>query len=371
MTKARDLANAGTALTSVSATELGYLDGVTSAVQTQMDAKLATSTASTTYQSLANNNAAGKNAIINGDFGIWQRGTSFTLATSTTYIADRWRSYRDGSGATLTASQQTFTPATVSGYEGTYFLRFAQTVAGSGGSYNVFTQPIEDVRTYAGQTITLSFWAKADSSRSLATNVIQNFGSGGSSAVYTSGTTMSLTTSWQRFTTTVANPSISGKTIGTGSYLDIRLDMPVNTTFTIDIWGVQLEAGSVATAFQTATGTKQGELAACQRYYWRTSATGNYSPMGQGSANGTSGSYITIQNPVQMRLISSVEYANLGLQEGGDALKPVTSVTIDQSDLAVVSLSVGASGGGLTQYRANRLLANNNSSAYLAINGEL
>jgi hypothetical protein len=39
MTKARDLANAGTALTTVSATELGYLDGVTSAVQTQIDAK--------------------------------------------------------------------------------------------------------------------------------------------------------------------------------------------------------------------------------------------------------------------------------------------------------------------------------------------
>jgi hypothetical protein len=39
MTKARDLANAGTALTTVSATELGYLDGVTSAVQTQLNAK--------------------------------------------------------------------------------------------------------------------------------------------------------------------------------------------------------------------------------------------------------------------------------------------------------------------------------------------
>ena len=53
MTKARDLANAGTALTSVSATELGYVDGVTSAIQTQMDAKLATSTASSTYAPLA------------------------------------------------------------------------------------------------------------------------------------------------------------------------------------------------------------------------------------------------------------------------------------------------------------------------------
>ena len=37
----------------VSATELGYLDGVTSAVQTQLDSKLSTSTASSTYAPLA------------------------------------------------------------------------------------------------------------------------------------------------------------------------------------------------------------------------------------------------------------------------------------------------------------------------------
>jgi hypothetical protein len=41
MSKARDLANAGTALGAVDATELGYLDGVTSAVQTQLNAKQA------------------------------------------------------------------------------------------------------------------------------------------------------------------------------------------------------------------------------------------------------------------------------------------------------------------------------------------
>jgi hypothetical protein len=58
MSKARDLANAGTALGAVDATELGYLDGVTSAVQTQIDAKTAKSTLTTTgdiiYASSAN-----------------------------------------------------------------------------------------------------------------------------------------------------------------------------------------------------------------------------------------------------------------------------------------------------------------------------
>jgi hypothetical protein len=45
MTKARDLANAGTALGAVTATELGYVDGVTSAIQTQLDAKIGSASA--------------------------------------------------------------------------------------------------------------------------------------------------------------------------------------------------------------------------------------------------------------------------------------------------------------------------------------
>ena len=48
MTKARDLANAATALAAVSATELGYLDGVTSALQTQMNTKATTTYVDTT-----------------------------------------------------------------------------------------------------------------------------------------------------------------------------------------------------------------------------------------------------------------------------------------------------------------------------------
>jgi hypothetical protein len=52
MSKARDIASAAPAPSTVSATELGYLDGVTSAVQTQIDSKLATATASSTYQAI-------------------------------------------------------------------------------------------------------------------------------------------------------------------------------------------------------------------------------------------------------------------------------------------------------------------------------
>lgn len=58
MSKARDIASAVPAPSTVSSTELGYLDGVTSAIQTQVDAKTAKSTLTTTgdiyYASAAN-----------------------------------------------------------------------------------------------------------------------------------------------------------------------------------------------------------------------------------------------------------------------------------------------------------------------------
>jgi hypothetical protein len=224
------------------------------------------------YQS---NFAAGKNAIINGAFNVWQRGTSFSAQG---YLADRFRTQFNGSGATRTMSQQTFTPGTapVAGYESQYFFRYDQSVAGSGGSYNTFEQYIEDVRTFANQTATFSFWAKASSSVTITAQLSQNFGSGGSATVDVTAQNAALTTSWQRFTLTFSVPSVSGKTIGTSSALRAILNLPLNSTFTIDTWGWQLEAGSVATAFQTATGTLQGELAACQRYYWRNQSTAGF-----------------------------------------------------------------------------------------------
>jgi hypothetical protein len=95
-------------------------------------------------------------------------------------------------------------------------------------------------------------------------------------------------------------PSIAGKTIGTNSFLQIVIAGLPNSVFTLDIWGVQLEAGSTASEFQTATGTKQGELAACQRYYWRFNMAG-VSTFGVGSSTSLNGGRVTIPFPVVMR----------------------------------------------------------------------
>lgn len=210
-----------------------------------------------------------RNAIINGDFKVWQRGTSFSNPSTNTYTADRWVVQHDGSGATRTISQQAFTPGNpISGQEPQYYLRYAVSAVGTSNTYNLFLQKVEDVRTFAGQTVTISFWAKADATRTVAFDVEQGFGSGGSGQLNTNFGSVSLTTSWVRYSLTVTVPSISGKTIGTNSYMGIRWQLPSNTTQTFDIWGVQLERGSIATPFeQRPIGT---ELALCQRYYYQS-----------------------------------------------------------------------------------------------------
>jgi len=225
-----------------------------------------------------------KNFIINGNFDVWQRGTSFSAAG---YGADRW--FTAVSGSTFDGMQQTFTLGqTDVPNNPRYFSRIIVTSGGLAASFTMQTQRIEFVKTLSGMTATLSFWAKADAVKNMSVEFIQVFGTGGSpsAAVTTIGVTkVALTTSWQKFTVTVALPSISGKTIGTslndylaanfwfdaGSNYDARTDSLGNQSGTFDIAQVQLEQGSVATTFEPRTYGE--ELALCQRYYWQGEAS--------------------------------------------------------------------------------------------------
>ena len=212
-------------------------------------------------------NMAGRNRIINGNFQVAQRGTSASVTTSSYFVLDRWITYPGTSGGAATVSQESFTvgQTDVVG-EPEYFLKHNQTTGGTGVNIQ---QRIEGVRFGAGQNVTLSFYAKvASGTLSVTPNFRQDFGSGGSSDVDTTGSAFTLTTSWQKFTQTVTLPSISGKTIGASNFLALRLEAPDSTTFEINIAQVQLEEGSVATPFENRHYGQ--ELALCQRYYYKT-----------------------------------------------------------------------------------------------------
>jgi hypothetical protein len=316
--------------------------------------------------------AAGSgNAIINGAFDIWQRGTSFTYTTVFNYTADRWLIICNGTGA-YTASQQTFTPGTapVAGYEGKNFLRLAVTSMSGASATGIF-QRIEDVRTYAGQTVTLSFWAKADAARTVTPQLAQIFGTGGSSAVTTTGTGVSLTTSWVRYTQTFTVPSVSGKTITSDSNLELGLMVPLNTVETIDVWGVQLEVGSTATAFKRNADNIQGELAACQRYYYRQGGLSSYQTFGFGAASDTSTLQATITFPVSMRTTpASVDYASMNANLG-NANITITSATLLSALSGNNAAQINATGSGFTQYRPYALTAAGTTNGYIGFSAEL
>ena len=314
---------------------------------------------------------AGKNRLINGDFSVWQRGTSFSTASSLLYTADRW--WTNAFSGTATVSQQTFTPGTapVAGYEGQYFLRFAST--------NTFTQlgqRIEDVRTFAGQTVSVSFWAKAASSLSLQPYLEQNFGSGGSSSTFAAGTAASVTTSWQRFTATIPAASISGKTIGTSSFLNFYFLTSTLST-NIDIWGVQIESGSVATSFTPAGGGFLGaELALCQRYYWRAKVASGFGTLSNyWFPNTTSLAYAEVSIPVPLRALpSAVEWGgNIGVSDGFNLIGGISSITVAGTTpfTTYVALTTNMSSASLTVYRGYKFADQGAGTAFLAISAEL
>ena len=215
-----------------------------------------------------------RNMIINGAMQVAQRGTSFT--TDNVYTLDRWKS-GDGTGGTpaRTLSQETFTlgQTDVVGFH--KYLRHNQTGASTSGNSSLTTR-IEDVTQFDGTTITVSFYAKADSAMTAQLRLIQNFGSGGSpSSDVEVNEDVSIGTSWNRYTVTKTLGSLSGKTLGTDgvhtSYLLVSFDLKPTTTFTFDITGVQLERGSVATPFEHRS--YADELRSCERYY---EAIGNF-----------------------------------------------------------------------------------------------
>jgi len=250
------------------------------------------------------------NAIINGDFGIWQRGTSFSNPVSGAYTSDRWSINYNGSGATRTVSRELFTPSeiTATGYgDPQFYFRYNQSVAGSGATFGNIVHKIEDVRTFSNQTLTVSFWARASANTTRSVIIGQIFGSGGSDNVFSTMGTVSITTSWQRYSLTAFVPTISGKTIGTSSTIDFNVSTPLNSTFTIDLWGFQVESGPAATPFQLAGGGSKGaELALCQRYYFSSGPDGGL--IFRTYNHRTSAGFVNIpyQLPVSMRTSPSV-----------------------------------------------------------------
>jgi hypothetical protein len=334
------------------------------------------------------NFAAGKNKVINGDFGVNQR--NFTSSTVTLqYVYDRFQSANVG--GTVTFSAQTFTPGTapVAGYEAKNYVRCVTTGQSAADSAAFLFTRLEGVRTFAGQTATISFWAKANTGTpKIGATALQLFGDGGSpsSPVVLNGQSTTISTSWARYSFTFSIPSIAGKTLGTAGNDSLQLEIwfssgandatragtPGIQSNTFEVWGVQLEAGSVATAFQTATGTIQGELAACQRYYARLGGSTQgvaYATFAQGYAHSTTVFRSIIYSPTIMRTAPSVSLSgSITTSTQGLSLSGLSGVGGTQT---TTTGCFDSTGSGFTQYRTDVLVASNSTATFIEMSSEL
>jgi hypothetical protein len=246
-----------------------------------------------------------KNRIINGAMGIWQRATSYNMTASWAYgSVDRWTSTSSPSTNGV-FNRSTSVPT---GFQ--YSVQMGRTAASSATSPIQCTQAIESVNCYdlAGQTVTLSFWAKAGANFSASGNILgSQIGTGtvadqAASSFYswTGGVLQNqnntITTTWTRYTCTVTIAS---------NVLEVGINFYYTPTGTagaddnVYITGVQLEKGSTATSFDYRPyGT---ELALCQRYHYKLTSPANSTPIAEGHNISTTAGRYFINFPVTMR----------------------------------------------------------------------
>lgn len=182
----------------------------------------------------------GVNRHPNGKLDYWRGGTTFNTPASLAETADGWYVVYDGTIGAFTITQQAFTlgQTDVPG-DPKYFLRWDQSSAGSGSTLRRIRVPIPGVHWRNGEQVTRRIYLKADSARNVTRKILQNFGTTGSPSAEVEASTavIALTTSWQAFDVTFTLPSVAGKTLGSDANdcIYLTLDLPVNTTMTIDV----------------------------------------------------------------------------------------------------------------------------------------
>jgi len=309
-------------------------------------------------------NQAGKNYLINGGFDIWQRGTSFT---ATGYCADRFYTVI---GGTTTVSQSTDVPT---GVLAQYSL---QGVTGASSSYSHFYQALESatVKPLQGKTVTLSVYVKTAGSYSGNFNLMANYStstdswSGQSVNIFTTAYAGSAYTSWGRITATFTVPATA-----VGLRVQIENVSAQASGVTLRTCGWQLELGSYATTFSRAGGTIQGELAACQRYYWRESgvnATTAYKYIASGSNYSSTLALGTYYLPVVMRTTPSFSSSGNFCVFQGSSNISVTAMSSDGASTNTVGIGATVA-SGLTAGYAGNIRVNNNNTAYIEFSSEL
>ena len=311
------------------------------------------------------------NYIINGAFDIWQRGTTFTNIGTQTLHADRWKLTSSVLNGTVT--QSTDVPSSAFKYS-------AQLSPYSNGTPGEFAMrqlfEMQHIRGIAGKTVTVSFWVKC-SKTALKVRLEPYSATGATDTTLLASVDAGVWTRVQKtFTNFTGMSAWSAGDTSTGLSMDIGFadNTAMTTSDYLRITGVQLEEGPVATPFRRNANSLQGELAACQRYYWRSTPGTLYGVHpSTGVGINTTRSYQGVTHPVPMRITpTSVDWYNVGIHTPGIETFGLTSATIlpSDSDNYVTTIDCYVS-SGLTLRNVYHLSNNNSTSGYIGFNAEL
>jgi len=140
----------------------------------------------------------------------------------------------------------------------------------------------------------------------------------------------------------------------------------------VDFAGCQLEIGSTATAFSRAGGTIQGELAACQRYYYQiTGSSASQNPIAIASLLSSVTAQCDVQYPVTMRTSPAMSYsAAADITVTWSAGTSATSA-LNQDLYSPNSSLVRITTTGLTAGQSGYFRVEAASTKYLAFSAEL
>lgn len=292
--------------------------------------------------------------LMNGNFDIWQRGTTFAKTTSGWMnTADRWGIYpQDGSSWSITASRQL---ASLNG--SLYCMRFQRTAGNTSTGRIRLAQAVETINSIPlrGQKLTLSFYARCGANYSpgssglsvylvTGTGTDENLRNGFTGEATILDDAAYLTTSWQKFTFVV-----DAALADTITQLGLRFNMyPVGTAGANDwfeITQVHLNVGTEELPFSPKGYSE--ELRDCQRYCYVIDVPST-AYVASGMIRSTGTMQCPFQLPEVLRIVPTItatNMANWGIRDGS-ATHTVTSWGGIRLSGASVDVQVGS--GSLT-----------------------
>jgi len=320
--------------------------------------------------------SAGKNCIINGGADIWARGTSIAVAASTNaYTADRWNLVTGATQASTVSRQATSDTTNLPNIQ--YCMRVQRNLSQTGTSTMYLQTSLETVNSIpqSGKAVTFSFYARAGANFSptggtiypylvTGTGTDQGLQSGYTGSANAISMTSALTTTWQRFTGT---GTLSSSATEMGLQFQWIPTGVAGANDYFEITGVQVELGSYATSFSRSAPNYGGELAACQRYYYR--ATGGNS--GQAIAGSTTAFEGIIPLKVPMRVTPTVLDSSGTRLNDGITTTNTSTLTLNAANSSTESAYLtGTVASGLAQYRTYFFNVSS-SSGYYGLSAEL